>query len=310
MENFSYNSFILQIEGLPLQDESVYPTFLLLLFCYLFIIVANVGIVALISIDSSLHQPMYLLFCNLSCNDILGNSILIPRSLLDLLRPPSERLITYSECVVQAFTTHMFGTTSHTILMIMAFDRYVAICDPLRYAAIMSRRMVVKLTLLAWGVALVLVGVLLGLTIRLNRCRTLIRNPYCDNASLFKLSCDSVEINNIYGLTFTALLFCSSIGSIVFTYAKITIVCVTKNNKSVNSKALKTCSTHLTVYLVLMFSGISIIILHRFPQYRYYRLFSMIMFHIVPGILNPIIYGLHSKEIRKLLSKPFVHKKS
>ncbi|CAF93775.1 unnamed protein product, partial [Tetraodon nigroviridis] len=108
----------------------------------------------------------------------------------------------------------------------MAFDRYVAICNPLRYAAIMSPRMVVKLTLFAWGSAFVLVGVLLGLTIRLNRCRTLIRNPFCDNASLFKLSCESVAINNIYGLTFSAVLLCSSIGSVVLTYTKITIVCV------------------------------------------------------------------------------------
>ena len=301
MENYTFNSFTLQLEGLGVTEAFMCPVFFFFLVSYIVIIVFNVGIIALISIDSSLHQPMYLLFCNLSCNDILGNSILIPRSLLDLLRPPSERLITYSECVVQAFTTHMFGTTSHTILMIMAFDRYVAICDPLRYAAIMSRRMVVKLTLLAWGVALVLVGVLLGLTIRLNRCRTLIRNPYCDNASLFKLSCDSVEINNIYGLTFTIVLYTASIGSIVLTYTKITIVCVTRNNKSVNSKALKTCSTHLLIYILMCASGIFVIILHRFPQYSGFRKICAILFHIIPGSLNPIIYGVQSKEIQKYI---------
>uniref|UniRef100_H2S1Q1 G-protein coupled receptors family 1 profile domain-containing protein n=1 Tax=Takifugu rubripes TaxID=31033 RepID=H2S1Q1_TAKRU len=259
MENFTYNSFILQVEGLTLTEGSVYPAFFLFLFCYLFIIVANVGIATLIFIDSSLQQPMYLLFCNLTFNDILGNSILIPRLLVDSLRPPSERLITYYECVVQAFTTHMFGTTSHTVLMIMA---------------------------------------------------TLIKNPYCDNASLFKLSCDSVVINNIYGLTFTAVLLGSSIGSIVLTYIKITIVCVTSNNKSLNSKALKTCSTHLTVFVVLLTTGLSNIALHRYPQHRHYRLLCMILFHIVPGILNPIIYGLQSKEIRKVLSKPLMHMKS
>ncbi|XP_003979346.1 putative gustatory receptor clone PTE03 [Takifugu rubripes] len=310
MENFTYNSFILQVEGLTLTEGSVYPAFFLFLFCYLFIIVANVGIATLIFIDSSLQQPMYLLFCNLTFNDILGNSILIPRLLVDSLRPPSERLITYYECVVQAFTTHMFGTTSHTVLMIMAFDRYVAICNPLRYAAIMNHRMVIKLTVSAWAVAFFLVGILLGLTIRLNRCRTLIKNPYCDNASLFKLSCDSVVINNIYGLTFTAVLLGSSIGSIVLTYIKITIVCVTSNNKSLNSKALKTCSTHLTVFVVLLTTGLSNIALHRYPQHRHYRLLCMILFHIVPGILNPIIYGLQSKEIRKVLSKPLMHMKS
>ncbi|XP_031177020.1 olfactory receptor 146-like [Sander lucioperca] len=302
MENYTYNSYTLQLEGLIVSKESTYPVFLFFFFSYLFIIVANVGIAVLVFIDKNLHQPMYVLFCNLTLNDVLGNSIMVPRLLLDMLRPPSERIITYNECLVQAFTIHMFGTTSHTVLMIMAFDRYVAICNPLRYAAIMTNKMVIKLTVCAWGVAFVLVGILLGLTIRLNRCRTLIQSPFCDNASLFKLSCEDVSINNVYGLAFTVVLFTSSIGCMVLTYTKITVVCLTSNNKSLNSKALKTCSTHLVVYLIMAFSGMSNIVLHRFPQYTDYRKISSIMFHIIPGSLNPIIYGLQSKEIQRFLS--------
>ncbi|XP_029924013.1 olfactory receptor 146-like [Myripristis murdjan] len=309
MENYTYNSFTLHLEGLKVTQDSMYPVFLFFFFSYLFIMFSNVGIVALIYIDKSLHQPMYLLFCNLSINDILGNSIMVPRLLSDVLVPPSERLISYYECVAQAFTSHMFGTTSHTVLMIMAFDRYVAICNPLRYATIMSVKMVLKLTACAWGVALVLVAVLLGLTIRLNRCRTVITNPYCDNASLFKLSCESVFINNVYGLTFTVVLLTSSIGSIVLTYTKITAVCLISRNKSLNSKALKTCSTHLVVYLIMLVSGMMNIILHRFPRYTDYRKLSAIMFHIIPGSLNPIIYGVQSAEISKFLSKVFQCKK-
>ncbi|XP_076606728.1 odorant receptor 115-15 [Chaetodon auriga] len=305
MENYTINSFTLQLEGLKVTEVSTYPLFFFFFFSYLIIILANVGIVFLVFIDKSLHQPMYLLFCNLPVNDILGNSIMVPRLLSDMLQPPSERLISYYECVVQAFTTHMFGTTSHTVLMIMAFDRYVAICNPLRYAAIMTNKMVIKLTVSAWGVAFVLVGILLGLTIRLNRCRTVITNPFCDNASLFKLSCESVFINNIYGLTFTVVLFTASIGSMVLTYTKITVVCLTSKNKTLNSKALKTCSTHLFVYLIMFLCGTHIIILHRFPQYSDYRKLCAILFHIIPGSLNPIIYGVQSKEIRKYLSKLF-----
>uniref|UniRef100_A0A3P8X554 Olfactory receptor 146-like n=2 Tax=Cynoglossus semilaevis TaxID=244447 RepID=A0A3P8X554_CYNSE len=305
MENYTYNSFTLQVEGLLLSEEMTYPTFLIFLFSYIFIIVTNVGIVVLIFVDKSLHQPMYLLFSNLPLNDILGNSILVPRLLLDILRPSSERLISYYECVVQAFTTHMYGTTTHTILIIMAFDRYVAICQPLRYASIMTNRMVIKLTVSAWGVALVLVSVLLGLTVRLSRCRTLIKGSYCDNASLFKLSCDSVVINNVYGLTFTVALFTASIGSIVFTYTRITIVCLTSKNKSLNSKALQTCSTHLVLFLILEFTGLSNIVLHRFPETTEYRKLMAILFHIVPGSLNPVIYGVQSKEMKRFLSKLF-----
>ncbi|KAM8740964.1 olfactory receptor 52K1-like [Acanthopagrus schlegelii] len=305
MENYTFNSFTLQLEGLNISKDSVYPVFIIIFFSYIFIMVANGGIAFLVFIDKSLHQSMYLLFCNLIFNDILGNSIMVPRLLSDLLRPPSERLISYFECVVQAFITHMFNTTSLTVLMIMAFDRYVAICDPLRYAAIMTNKMVIKLTVSAWGVALVLVGILLGLTIRLNRCRTMIMNPYCDNASLFKLSCDSVFINNVYGLTFTAFLLSSSIGTTVLTYTKIAVICLSSKNKSLNSKALKTCSTHLVVYLIMVTSGMVVISLHRLPQYTQIRKLASILFHIIPGSLNPVIYGVQSAEICKSVSRLF-----
>jgi olfactory receptor len=305
MENNTYNSFSLQVEGLKVTEKSVYPVFIFLLVSYLFIMFANVGMVVLVCIEKSLHNPMYLLFCNLTFNDILGNSIMVPRLLADILVPPSERFISYYECVVQAFTTHMFATASHTVLMIMAFDRYVAICIPLRYTTIMNNKMVIKLTASAWGVAIVLVAVLLGLTIRLNRCRTMITNPYCDNASLFKLSCESVFINNLYGLSFTVVLLSSSIGSMVLTYTKITAVCLTSKNKALNSKALKTCSTHLFVYLIMLLSGILIIILHRFPQYADSRNVIIILYNIIPGSLNPLIYGMQSKEIRSFLSNQF-----
>ncbi|XP_035998501.1 olfactory receptor 146-like [Fundulus heteroclitus] len=309
MENYSLNSFMLQIEGLNVEETSVFPVFFLLLFSYLYIMIANIGIVVLIIIDRSLHQPMYLLFCNLPFNDILGNCVMLPRVLMDILQLPSERLISYYECVVQAFFSHIFGTASHTVLMIMAFDRYVAICNPLRYSAIMTNRMVLKLTVSAWGVAFVLVGILLGLTVRLNRCRSLITNPFCDNASLFKLSCESVVINNIYGLTFTVVLLTASIGSIVLTYTKITVVCLTSRNKSLNSKALKTCSTHLFVYMIMFVFGKVNIVLHRFPEYSDYRKMCVVLFHIIPGSLNPIIYGVQSKEMKRFLSKLFCSRK-
>ena len=305
MENYTYNSFSLQVEGLKVTEQSMYPVFLFFLVSYLFIMSANVGMLVIICIERSLHQPMYLLFCNLPVNDILGISIMMPRMLADILVPPSERFISYYECVVQAFTAHMFATAAHTVLMIMAFDRYVAICNPLRYTTIMNNKMVIKLTASAWGVAIVLVAVLLGLTIRLNRCRTMITNPYCDNASLFKLSCESVFINNLYGLSFTVVLLSSSIGSMVLTYTKITAVCLTSKNKALNSKALKTCSTHLFVYLIMLLSGFLIILMHRFPQYSDYRKLCAILIHIIPSSLNPIIYGIQSKEIRVFLSNQF-----
>ncbi|XP_043076619.1 olfactory receptor 52D1 [Puntigrus tetrazona] len=268
MENLTYNSIVLQLEGLKGSEQAMYPVFTFFLLFYVIIMVSNIGIFILITSHKSLHEPMYILFCNLPLNDILGNSIMVPRLLMDILKPASERYISYVECVVQAFSTHTYGTTSHTILMI-------------------------------------------GLTLRLNRCRTFISNPFCDNASLFKLSCEDVTVNNLYGLIYTVLLFGSSMGSIAVTYIKITTVCLITKSKTLNSRALKTCSTHLTLYLIMLISGFIVIVLHRFPVYSDYRKLASLLFHIIPSILNPIIYGLQCSEIRNILiqdpSSPCAH---
>ncbi|XP_037402148.1 olfactory receptor 146-like [Pygocentrus nattereri] len=303
MENMTFNSPYLQLEGLVVPEQTLYPTFLFFLVFYLLIMVANIGIILLITIERSLHEPMYILFCNLPFNDAFGNSVIFPRLLGDLLRPKSQLYISYIDCVVQAFGFHLHIAASHTVLMVMAFDRYVAICNPLHYTTIMTTKMVVKLTASAWGIALLCVSILLALTIRLNRCGTIIESLFCDNASLFKLSCENPYINNIYGLIYTVAVLGSSMGCILLTYAKITAVCINSKNKTLNKKALKTCSTHLTVYLIMCMSGFIMIILHRFSGYAEYRKGAALLFHVGPGILNPLIYALQTTEIRHALLK-------
>lgn len=301
MENYTYNSLILQVEGLKVTEDSMYLLFYFFLSSYVTDMFMNVTILILIVVDKKLHQPMYVLLCSLTVNDMIGSCHILPRLMSDILKPPAERLIQYHECVVQAFITNYYGATSHIVLMVMAFDRYMAICKPLHYSAVMTSKMLVKLTVVAWGVPFVLTWILIGLSVRLSRCRAVIENIYCDNASLFKLSCESVVINNVYGLTYTVFLYIASVGSMVLAYTHIMAACLTQKNKSLNKKALKTCSTHLVVYLIMACCGFTTITLHRFPQYSEYRKFFVVIFVIVPGTLNPIIYGVQSKEIKEFL---------
>ncbi|KAM6986121.1 olfactory receptor 52E4-like [Aplochiton taeniatus] len=308
MENQSYGKNFLLLEGLQVNQESSYPAFILLLIIYIFIMVTNVGLVVLIVTEKSLHQPMYLLFCNLPINDALGATAIVPRILSDMFVADEKRFIHYTECAIQAFCAHIYGGSSHIILIIMAFDRYVAICNPLRYASIMTAKMVAILTLSAWGITFILVAVLLGLSVRLSRCRSFVPNPYCDNASLFKLSCEDVTINNIYGLTFTVFFIVCSVGSVTLTYLRIAIVCLKSKNKALNSKALQTCGTHLSVYVIMLVSGFSIIILHRFPLLAVERKLAAILFHVFPPAINAVIYGLQTKDIRKKIFDMFHHK--
>ncbi|XP_060912270.1 olfactory receptor 8I2-like [Labrus mixtus] len=256
MENFTFNANILLMEGLKVSPSSSVPAFILLLLIYIFIMVSNIGLVVLISMERSLHEPMYLLLCNMSINDVFGATTIIPRILSDVFTPMSQRYIPYISCAIQAF----FG---------------------------------------AWVAALIFVTILLGLTFRLTICRQTIMNPFCDNPSLFKLSCQNLLINNIYGLGMAVVILGSSLCSITFTYLRIAMVCLRSKNKAQISKALQTCVSHLAVFLILLFSGGIISTLHRFPNLSDERKFASIMFHVVPPSMNAVIYGLQIKAVRQ-----------
>jgi len=296
-DNNTVTGDILQIQSFDISPRFTYPLALLLLLVYLLILVSNLGVLVLIVREKSLHQPMYILFCNLSVNDLMGNTVLLPRLMVDIVS--ADRRITYSQCVAQAFYSHTFGSASHLILVVMAFDRYVAICHPLRYGSVMTPRAVLLLSAWAWGVSVLLVSVLIGLTARLSRCRSLVRNAYCDNASIFKLSCEDISVNNIYGLFFTVALFSLSMSCIGLTYCRIALACWIRKNKEMNSKALQTVASHLVLYLIMLWSGFLTIILHRFPDYPDLRKIAYILFHVVPANLNPIIYAVQTRSLRE-----------
>ncbi|XP_073680844.1 olfactory receptor 8G17-like [Garra rufa] len=308
MDNLTFRHSILLVEGLKVTSQSSQPVFIVLLLAYVFAMVSNIGLLVLISTEKNLHDPMHFLFCNLPVNDIIGTTVIMPRLLEDILKEASERYISYVECVIQAYFVHVFTAACHYVLMIMAFDRYVAICNPLRYTAIMTNKMVIKLSAFAWSLAFFLVTIMIGLTVRLSHCRYKIENPFCDNASLFKLSCENVVINNIFGIIYTVIALSLSAVSIFITYVKIATVCITSKNKALNCKAIKTCSTHLAVYLIMFISGAVFIFLHRFPEYSDSRKLASIMFHIVPPGLNPLVYGLQTKEIRQKIVKLWCRK--
>uniref|UniRef100_A0A3Q3NH72 G-protein coupled receptors family 1 profile domain-containing protein n=1 Tax=Labrus bergylta TaxID=56723 RepID=A0A3Q3NH72_9LABR len=252
MDNIILNMEILQLEGLNISPDSSVPAFILLLLIYIFIMVTNICLVALIFMERSLHEPMYLLLCNMSINDVFGATTIIPPILIHVFTPVSRRYISYNECVIQAF-------------------------------------------------AFLLIVTVIGLSVRLSRCRNSIYNPFCDNASLFKLSCENVLINHIYGLGTASVTMGCSLGSVIVTYLRIAMVCLSSKNKTLNSKALQTCTTHLTVYIILLLSGNIIIILHRFPHLSEERKLASILPHVVPPSMNTVIYGLQIKAVRRTM---------
>ncbi|KAK6486589.1 olfactory receptor 4Q2-like, partial [Huso huso] len=182
----------------------------------------------------------------------------------------------------------------------------IAICDPLRYNSIMTNSTLVKLCSLAWGGAFVVIIILFALTLRLPRCRSRITEANCSNAALFLLSCADTTVNNIYGLFITFFISGLSFLVIVWTYIRILITCLYKRQSSSKSKAIHTCATHLTVYIIFEFTILFTIIMQRFQNViPNARKITWVFFTIFPPYVNPIIYGIYTKEIRNNVLKCF-----
>ena len=297
MEDYYNTSDILYLQPLNLPLETAISTFLLATLSYLIILFCNLGLILTVVLNKTLHQPMHLLLLNLPINDLLGSSAFFPQILKELLFDTGKMY--YAACVAQAFFIHTYSVGTVLILSLMAYDRYVAICCPLKYQSIMTNAHIMKLIIAMWVSDLMLVSGLFILLLRLPRCRSLMTHSYCDNPSLLALVCADTSINNIYGLLISAIIQVMGHAIILYTYLSILVTCFKTKRSDAKSKALQTCATHLVVFLLLECMGLFTIISYRLtnvsPVLRKFIGASAIIF---PPTLNPIIYGLKIKEIR------------
>ncbi|KAG2456375.1 olfactory receptor 52E4-like [Polypterus senegalus] len=302
MTESSENSSMLILEGFSILPELRVPVFILSLAVYAVILAGNLTLLFAIVFHRHLHKPMYTLLSNMIICDLIGSTALMPRLMYGVMTEVKQ--ISIYACVIQAFCIHSYGSATQLILTVMAVDRYFAICNPLRYHAIMTTKTTVKLCLLAWGVAFVLLFILFFLTLRLPRCRSLIVHAYCFNGSLYLLSCVDTTVNNMYGLFVTYFLSTVSFSAIAFTYTKILIMCLFKTENNSKSKAIHTCSTHLSVYFLFEITALFSIIALRFPNVSPNAIKAMgTLMVVLPPVANPIIYGLNTKEIRNIFTK-------
>ncbi|XP_076025188.1 olfactory receptor-like protein DTMT [Genypterus blacodes] len=167
------------------------------LIVYIVIIAANVLLISLIYKEKSLHEPMYFLLCNLAVNGLYGSTTLLPALLSNVLSYSYE--ISLSLCQTQIYGIHTYAIVEFTILAAMSYDRYVAICRPLLYHAMMSQR-VFKLIIFTWLYPMTAFLIVFILTVRLHFCEATIDSFYCLNYSLVRLSCSDVAVVNIVGL--------------------------------------------------------------------------------------------------------------
>uniref|UniRef100_A0A672GXP5 Odorant receptor, family F, subfamily 116, member 1 n=1 Tax=Salarias fasciatus TaxID=181472 RepID=A0A672GXP5_SALFA len=301
MENSSFAATSeLTLDPFFIPPGGKYPIFFLGIAIYFFAISCNLTLLTLIVLKRNLHKPMYFILFSLPLNDLIGITAMLPKVLSDIVTETHR--VYYPLCVLQAFLLHMYGGGVLFILAAMSFDRYVAICLPLRYSSVMTPRVITCIVSLVWGLDLVLIVLLFSLQSRLPRCKSVIKNVFCDNPSLLKLTCGNTALNNIIGLFNTAVMQAISVSVQVFSYVKILIACLVTNKSETKKKAVNTCIAQLLILLIFEVVGTFTILSHRFKNVSadLRKIMGMLIF-LVPPLFNPIVYGLYTSEIRYTL---------
>ncbi|KAM4589289.1 olfactory receptor 52B2-like [Fundulus diaphanus] len=290
------NLFELTTLGLP--STHIYPAFVFGTLTYLIIVFCNLLVILTIVVSKRLHKPMFLLLINLTISDVLGASAFFPHLVFSILT--QNRMISTPACTIQAFLIHLYGIANLLVLSAMAYDRYIAICNPLKYNAIMSSSIIIRIIFLIWVSDFLLIVTLLALTFQCKICRTNIVDLYCNNPSLLKLACGDTTMSNYYGIFLTCIALVGSVLIIAFTYIQILRTCVMTNNIDARKKAIQTCGTHLVVFLILQINSSFTIFSHRFQNVSPFlrRAFGVSVL-IFPPFLDPIIYGLKTKELKQ-----------
>ncbi|KAM9346870.1 olfactory receptor 2G3-like [Symphorus nematophorus] len=270
--------------------------FSLTLLCYCLILVVNVSLVSVIILDPNLHEPMYIFLCNLCINGLYGTAAFYPKFAFDLLS--DVHVISYVGCLLQVFVIYSYATIDFSILALMAYDRYVAICRPLEYHSVMSVQRIVVFVSLAWLVPLWCEVLVITLTSKLKLCGSHINKLYCENWSIVKLACIKPKANDIVGLIVISF-YCGHVLFIVYSYVRL--VKSALKSKEGRRKFTQTCVPHLLCLLNVTAALLFDTMYSRYgsasvPQSV--RNFMAVQFLMLPPVLNPIIYGLILTKIR------------
>nr|XP_014351425.1 PREDICTED: olfactory receptor 2K2-like [Latimeria chalumnae] len=299
------NISIFILSGFGKMDTITYLFFSCALVLFLATVFVNIVLIAAIILEESLHEPMYICLCNLSVNELLGSYSLLPHLMANLLSETNT--ISYTGCFVQIFCIQLYGVMEVITLTVMAYDRYVAICNPLRYSTIMTKSKVYKLLVFAWLYAFSIILILIALYLRLPLCGSTIEKLYCDNISILKLSCVNPSVNSIYGLFMLVIHMGVPLIIVLYSYIKILKVCL-KISKEARGKAFYTCGTHLLTFFSFVIGALFILIGNRVNSKTVPVFISVLLSLeclVIPPLINPIIYGVRTEKIRNAVGNLF-----
>ncbi|XP_044087187.1 olfactory receptor 4F4-like [Neovison vison] len=282
-------------------DSRELQTFLLLPFSmlYLMTVVGNLFVVLLFITDPHLHSPMYFLLANLSFVDFCLSSVTTPKLTTDFLK--DNKTISFGGCMTQILCVHFFGGGEMVLLVTMAYDRYVAICKPLHYSSIMDRRKCIWLVLISWTIGFVHAMSQLAMILDLPFCGSrIVDSFFCDIPLVIKLACMDTHTLGMLINADSGILATTCFILLLMSYTYI-LLKVRLNSKDGASKALSTCTSHITV--VLLFFGPCIFIYLWPLNITWMDKFLAVFYTVITPLLNPAIYTLRNKDIRNAIKR-------
>ncbi|XP_053234990.1 olfactory receptor 2G3-like [Podarcis raffonei] len=276
--------------------------FAIILTCYMMTLLGNTTIIVVSRLDPHLHTPMYFFLSNLSFLDLCFTTSLGPQMLVSFWR--KKKSISYGGCVAELHISLALGSTECVLLAVMAYDRYAAVCHPLRYTTIMSHSLCFKMAAIAWlfGFSNSLVHTVM--TVQLPRCgENRIDHFFCEVPALIKLACVDTSFNEALLVAFSAVFLIVPLGLIMVSYSYIVVAVLRIRSAENRQKAFNTCASHLIV--VSLFYGTAIFSYVQ-PASNYSRdqgKMVSLFYTFVVTMLNPLIYTLRNKEVDKALRR-------
>ncbi|XP_007094585.1 olfactory receptor 1361-like [Panthera tigris] len=289
--------------GLSSWAEMQPVIFGIVLAMYLVALMGNALLVIVALSDPKLQTPMYFLLSQLSFIDMFLTTITVPQMLVHTLSV--NRIISFNCCMIQLFCFMAVGSMEGHLLAAMAYDRYVAICDPLRYSAIISRGLCLRITLTSWVVVSLNSLLYSVLVTRLTFCGNQVTHFFCDITPLLKLSCTRPVVNEMLIFTEGVAVVVSPFFFILGSYARIAVAIARTHSFAALRKALSTCSSHILVVL-LLYGSVIHMYLRPSSSYDLDQDHQVAMFYtVVTPMLNPLIYSLRNQEVKGALQRLF-----
>ncbi|XP_011830771.1 PREDICTED: olfactory receptor 5F1 [Mandrillus leucophaeus] len=281
--------------------------FLFFLVIYTLTVLGNIGMILLIKTDSQLHTPMYFFLANLSFVDVCYSTTITPKMLADLLA--EKKTISFAGCFLQMYFFIALATTECILFGLMAYDRYVAICRPLLYSLIMSRTICLKMAAGAFAAGLLNSMVNTSHVSSLSFCGSnVIHHFFCDSPPLFKLSCSDTILNESIGSTLAGVNIVGTLLVILTSYSCVLFSIFSMHSEEGRHRAFSTCASHLTA-IILFYTTSIYTYLRPSSSYSLNRdKVASVFYTVVIPMLNPLIYSLRNKEVKKALANVITRK--